>query len=143
MPARLASGKKIGLGPILNQIKALIKPLLDQVLQKAIGKLPEAVQPVAQKLAEKLGFSAPKPAEPATRTSDPSDAGGDAAIPPENAGAPVQATAGSDLATMQQEFDEQIAEALLAQDEVEFNLEVARLRSGSICRRDSRLRQSR
>lgn len=121
--------KKIGLGPILNRIKALIKPMLDQVLQKAIGKLPEAVQPVAQKLAEKLGFSMPKPATGAT--SAPSDAGGDVAIPPENAGAPVHAAAGSDLATMQQEFDEQIAEALLAQDEVEFNLEVARLRSGS------------
>ena len=32
---------------------------------------------------------------------------------------------------MQQEFDEQIAEALLAQDEVELNLEVARLQSSS------------
>ena len=57
---------KIGLGPILNKIKALIKPLLNRVLQKAIGKLPEAIQPAAQKLAEKLGFAAPKPAEPAT-----------------------------------------------------------------------------
>src|SRR5262245_32074441 len=120
---------KIGLGPILNKIKALIKPLLNQVLQKAIGKLPEAVRPMAQKLAEKLGFSTPKPATDATGA--PSDAGGDTAIPPEIAGAPVQAAAGSDLATMQQEFDEQIAEALLAQDEVEFDLEVARLRSGS------------
>ena len=78
---------KIGLGPILNKIKALIKPLLNRVLQKAIGKLPEAIQPAAQKLAEKLGFAAPKVAEPATA------AGGDAAIPPENAGSPVQAAA--------------------------------------------------
>jgi hypothetical protein len=121
--------KKIGLGPILNRIKALIKPMLDQVLQKAIGKLPEAVRPMAQKLAEKLGFSAPKPA--ASATNAPADAGGDAAVPPDNAGAPVQDAAGSDLAAIQQEFDEQIAEALLAQDEVEFNLEVARLRSCS------------
>ena len=123
---------KIGLGPILNKIKALIKPLLNQVLQKAIGKLPEAVQPMAQKLAEKLGFAAPKPAEPATSpASDKSGTGGDAALPPENVGAPVQAAAGSDPATMQTEFDEQIAGALLAQDEVELNMEVARLRSSS------------
>jgi hypothetical protein len=57
--------KKLGLGPIFNQIKALIRQLLNRVLQMAIGKLPEAVQPAAQKLAEKLGFSAPKPMEPA------------------------------------------------------------------------------
>ena len=123
---------KIGLGPILNKIKALIKPLLNQVLQKAIGKLPQAVQPMAQKLAEKLGFAAPKPAEPAIApASDTSGTGSDATLPPENVGAPVQAVAGSDTATMQTEFDEQIAEALLAQDEVELNMEVARLRSSS------------
>ena len=112
--------KKIGLGPILNQIKALIKPLLDRVLQKAIGKLPEAVQPVAQKLAEKLGFAAPKPAEAAP-----------AAIPPENVGAPMQAAAGSDLAAMQKEFDQQIAGVLLSHDEVELNTELARLRGNT------------
>lgn len=123
---------KIGLGPILNKIKALIKPILNQVLQKAIGKLPEAIQPAAQKLAEKLGFAAPKPAEPAMgAASDPSGAGGDAAIPTENVGAPVQAVAGDDLAAVQKEFDEQIAGALLAEDEVELNLEVAQLRSSS------------
>src|SRR4029077_10208144 len=102
-----------------------IKPLLNRVLQKAIGKLPEAIQPAAQKLAEKLGFAAPKAAEPATA------AGGGGAIPPENAGSPVQAAAGSDLATMQQEFDEQIAGALLAQDEAELDMEAAVLRSNS------------
>lgn len=123
---------KIGLGPILNKIKALIKPLLNQVLQKAIGKLPESVRPIAQKLAEKLGLVAPKPAEPAPgAAADTSGAVGDAAVPPENAGAPVQAAAGSDLAAAQQEFDQGIAEALLAEDEVEINLEIARLRNGS------------
>ena len=135
--------KKLGLGPILNRIKALIRPLLNKVLQMAIGKLPEAVQPAAQKLAEKLGFAAPKPVEPATGAAgDSSAAGGDAATPPESAGAPVQATAGSDLSQIQQEFDEQIAEALLAQDEAELNLEVARLQSSSIRRRDPCFRQS-
>jgi hypothetical protein len=130
---RVAKGiAKIGLGPILNKIKALIKPLLDQVLQKAIGRLPEAVQPAAQKLAEKLGVAAPKPAEPATAAvGDSSGAGGDAAIPPESVGSPVQAAAGGDLSAVQTEFDEQIAGAVLAQDEAELNMEVARLRSSS------------
>lgn len=123
---------QVGLGPILNKIKALIKPLLNQVLQKAIGKLPGPVQPVAQKLAEKLGFSAPKPAEPAMgAASDPAGASGDSAIPQESAESPVQAAAGSDLATVQQEFDEQIGGVLLAQDEPELNLEIARLRNGT------------
>ena len=36
---------KIGLGPILNKIKALVRPLLDKVLQTAIGRLPESVRP--------------------------------------------------------------------------------------------------
>ncbi|MGH7335541.1 MAG: hypothetical protein ACREKS_22905, partial [Candidatus Rokuibacteriota bacterium] len=122
----------LGLGPILGQIKALIKPLLDRVLQKAIGKLPEAVQPVAQKLAEKLGFARPKSAEPvAGAVSDSAGATGDSPAPPESVGSPVQAAAGSDPTTMQKEFDEQIAGALLAQDEVELTMEVARLRSGS------------
>jgi hypothetical protein len=123
---------KLGLGPILNQIKALIKPLLDKVLQKAIGKLPQAVQPAAWRLAEKLGFAAPKPAQPATgAVGDPSGTGSDAAPPPENAGEPVQPDAGGDLAALQAEFDEQIAGVLVAQDEVELNMEVARLRSSS------------
>jgi hypothetical protein len=123
---------KIGLGPILNKIKALVRPLLNRVLQKAIGKLPESVRPIAQKLAEKLGFAAPKPAEPATGgAADMSGVVGDAAAPPENAGAPVQAAGGGDLAAAQQEFDKGIAEALLADDEVEINLEIARMRNDS------------
>jgi hypothetical protein len=123
---------KIGLGPILNKIKALIRPLLNQVLQKAIGKLPETVRPIAQKLAEKLGFAVPKPAEPAmSAAGDSAGVSGDAAIPPENVGGPVQADASGDLAAAQQEFDQGIAEALMAEDEVEVNLEIARLRNGS------------
>ena len=55
------------LGPVLNKIKALVKPLLNQVLQKAIGKLPVAVQPTARKLAERLGL-APKPPAPVAGT---------------------------------------------------------------------------
>ena len=122
----VASGvAKLGLGPILNKIKALLRPMLNQVLQKAIGKLPEVVQPAARKLAEKLGFPISKSAEPA------SGAAADAAVPAENAGAPVQAAAGSDLSAIQQEFDLGIAEALLAEDEAELELEIAQMRSAS------------
>ena len=125
--------KKIGLGPILAQIKALIKPLLDRVLQKAIGKLPEVLQPAAQRLAEKLGFAVPKPAEPAAASvSDPAPAAGDAPTPPESVGSPVQAAAGSDPTAMQKEFDEQIAGALLAGDEVELAMEVTQLRGSAV-----------
>ena len=126
------AAKKLGLAPILNRIKALIRPLLNKVLQMAIGKLPVAVQPAAQKLAEKLGFAAPKPPEAVpSAAGDSAAAGGDVPTPPESAGAPVQPTAGDDVSQVQQEFDEQVAEALLAQDEAEFNLEVARLQSAS------------
>jgi hypothetical protein len=47
---------KLGLGPILEKLKALVKPLLKRVIQTAIGKLPVALQPVARKLAERLPF---------------------------------------------------------------------------------------
>jgi hypothetical protein len=122
----------VGLGPILNKIKALIKPLLNNVLQKAIGKLPEPVRPLAQKLAEKLGFAAPKRApSPVSAPTDQAAAGGGAAIPPEAAGGPVQDAVGGDLAAAQTEFDQGIAEALLADDEAELELEVARMQSNS------------
>jgi hypothetical protein len=117
--------KTVALGPLLGQLKLFVKPIINNVLQKAIGKLPEAVQPAAQKLAEKLGFASPKPAEPVANPA------GDTPSAPDTAGSPVQTTAGEDPSTMQQEFDEQIAGALLARDEVEINREVARLRSTS------------
>jgi hypothetical protein len=53
----------LGLGPILNRIKAIVRPMLNQVLQKAIGRLPAAIQPAAHMLAQRLGFRT-KPAAP-------------------------------------------------------------------------------
>src|SRR5215204_4300823 len=47
---------KLGLGPILGKLKALIKPLLKRVIQTAIGKLPPYLQPIARKLAERVPF---------------------------------------------------------------------------------------
>jgi hypothetical protein len=130
----------LALGPVLNKIKALVKPLLNQVLQKAIGKLPVAVQPTARKLAERLGL-APKPPAP----EPPTDAGagtgmdaGSVATPPEPAldptgdvGSPVQAGVGADVPEMQLEFDRQVAEAMLESDESAFELELARTRASS------------
>lgn len=49
-----AVGKILPIGPILNKIKALVKPLLDKVLKFAIGKLPKNLQPHAQTLAKKF-----------------------------------------------------------------------------------------
>jgi hypothetical protein len=64
--------------------------LLNRVMQKAIGRLPVAVQPVARKLAERLGLApkaAPAPSAPDTAapadvtrqvpTSEPSSRAGD------------------------------------------------------------------
>lgn len=124
----------LGLRPILNRIKALIKPLLNKVLQKAIGKLPVAVQPAAQMLARKLGFAAPAPA-PVEAASASADAAADGAIEgasqPDAAGSPVQPVAGDDAGALQQEFDEQIAQMMLAQDEVELDMEVAQIRTST------------
>jgi len=135
---------KIGLGPILSKIKALIRPLLNRVMQKAIGRLPVAVQPIARKLAERLGLapkaapapSAPDPAAPADVTAAGGDVGTQAAAQataaaaiPDDPGTPVAAAAGPDVTEMQTEFDEQIAEALLADDPQELELEIARSRS--------------
>ena len=83
--------KKIGLAPIFSKLKALIRPLLNSVLQKAIGRLPATVQPAAQLLAQKLGFSAPKPSEPALGGTEDSSA---PTPNPEGVGSSVQDTVG-------------------------------------------------
>lgn len=109
--------KTVALGPILNSLKSLLKPLLNSVLQRAIGALPALVQPAARKLAEKLGFAAPAPAP----SAEPA--------PAESAGSPVQATSAGNVEDVQEEFNAQLASAFLAQDEVELNMEVAQVRS--------------
>ena len=104
---------KIGLGPILNKIKALVKPLLDKVLQTAIGKLPESLRPAAQQLAERISGRRREDAN----DSAASDArrSGLAAAPstrrgaPADAGSAVQAPAGAGVTEIQQEFDQQLA----------------------------------
>jgi hypothetical protein len=116
--------KMLGLGPILKRIKALIKPLLSNVLQHAIGKLPANLRPAAQLLAQKLGFAAPEP----TDTMAEPDGGMFAGLPGA-LGSPVQPVAGDDSASLQEEFDQQIAQMMLAQDEVELEMEAAQVRT--------------
>ena len=113
-----------------------MKPLLDKVLQMAIGKLPESLRPAAQQLAEQISGrrrertsdSATSDASGAAATSA-AGASPDASAAPEDAGSAVQAPAGSDVTEMQQEFDQQLANLFLASDEVDLELEVARVRS--------------
>ena len=52
----ISAAAKLGLGPILDKLKGLVKPLLQRVIQTAIGKLPPNLQPMARKLADKLPF---------------------------------------------------------------------------------------
>jgi hypothetical protein len=117
--------KKVALGPIFSAIRAVLKPILNGVLQQAIGRLPAQVQPAAQQLAQKLGLQGAAAALPAAGAAD-------AALPTMPAttgGAAVQDAAGQDAVSTQQELDEQLAATLLAQDEVELNLETAQLRT--------------
>ncbi|MGC4093007.1 MAG: hypothetical protein QM756_34995 [Polyangiaceae bacterium] len=131
--------KKFGLGFVLGKLRALMQPFLQRVLLKVIGKLPVAVRPAARTLAGKLGLPLPPepsaPAAPLPAARAPSDAAAPAvtdaaapnpAPPVETAGAPVQAPAGPDVAALSQEFDQQLAQALLGQDEAELELEVLR-----------------
>lgn len=111
---------KLGLGPILNKLRGLIKPLLNKVLQMAIDKLPEAVRPAAEQLADRIFKRQPKSA---------GDGAADTATAPADSGSDAQAAAGASVTEVQQEFDQQLANLFLASDEVEMELEVARARS--------------
>lgn len=42
------------LGPVLGQLRRLVRPLLNRVLSLAIGRLPAPLQPAARRLADKL-----------------------------------------------------------------------------------------
>lgn len=126
--------KNLALGPILNKLKGLIRPLLNQVLQKAIGKLPASLQPVARKLGEKLGILRGEPTQPdSTSGAEPASAEPTAAEP---AGDPVQESVGQSMADVQQEFDEALAHSFLATEEAEIEFEVAQVRSAALVAAD-------
>lgn len=128
--------KSLAIGPILRQLRKVIRPLLERVLKRAIGKLPEPLRPLAQKLAERLGLARPATtaapdASSAEPSADASGAAADVATTPSSAVAGPQEPVGADGPTPQQELDEVMASALLAQDEDELNLEVAQLMEAS------------
>jgi hypothetical protein len=102
----VSAAAKLGLGPILNKIKALVRPLLKKVLETAIAKLPSQLQPIARKLAERL---------PMLKEYEEGSAFGET-----NA-------ATRDVAEIQYEFDRQVADLLFASDEVEQEAEVGRV----------------
>jgi hypothetical protein len=95
---------KLGLGPILNKLKGLIKPLLKRVIKTAIGKLPQSLQPIARKLARR---------HPLLR-----EIGEDTMSAAEMADT-------SEIAEIQYEFNQRIANLLFAPSEVEQDLELA------------------
>lgn len=102
----VSAAAKLGLGPVLNKLKALIKPLLKRVIQTAIGKLPSNLQPIARKLAEKLPF---------LKEFEESDE------------AYTEANEAYEIGDIQNEFNQQVADLLFADTEVEQDLEVARI----------------
>lgn len=109
----------MGLGPILDKIKAIVKPLLEKVLRTSIDKLPESARPAARQLAERI-----------TGAATGADAAGVATAPGDPA-AGAQPPAGGGATEIQQEFDRQLANLLTASGEVEMELEVAAVRGES------------
>lgn len=102
----LSAAAKLGLGPILNKLKALIEPLLKRVIQTAIGKLPTQLQPIARNLAERLPFMK-EFGESYERVSNYAET--------------------CEVAQIQYEFNQHVANLLFAHTEVEQNLEVAQI----------------
>jgi len=90
----------------LQKLKPLVKPLLKEVIQKAIGKLPSKYQPMVKKLAEQIPFL--KGIE-----------GSDEYLS-ENAET-------CEIAQIQYEFNQHVANLLFAHTEVEQDLEVAQV----------------
>jgi hypothetical protein len=102
----ISAAAKAGLGPILEKLKLLIKPLLQRVIQTAIGKLPAQLQPHARKLVERL---------PLLKELEEGDE-------------PLAENAETcEVARIQYEFNHNVANLLFAHDEVELELEVARM----------------
>jgi hypothetical protein len=94
----LAAAQKLGLGPIMEKLKKLVRPLLERVLKAAIDRLPSALQPVATQLAGKLPALFGKELEPAEE--------------------PALA-----IGHIQSEFNEQIAQLLLGESDIEYQAE--------------------
>jgi hypothetical protein len=96
---------KLGLGPILNKLLALVKPMIRRVIEIGIQKLPANLQPIARMLKDKLPFL--RELEQSERlSSEPGET--------------------SSVGEVQQEFNQGVANLLFAQTETEQDLEVSR-----------------
>jgi hypothetical protein len=89
----------------LEKLKVLIQPMLKRVIQTAIGKLPSHLQPIARKLAERMPFL--KELEDSYEPV-------------------IEAAETCEVAEIQYEFDQEIANILFARTEVEQELEIAK-----------------
>jgi hypothetical protein len=96
---------KWGLGPILNRLLAFVKPMIKGVVNSAILRLPKELQPMATMLRDKLPFL--KEFE-------------------ESEGNEPETSGTSEVAEIQNEFNQRVANLLFAQTEAEQDLEVAR-----------------
>ena len=104
----VSAAVKLGLGPVLEKLKGLIKPLLQRVIQTAIGKLPPHLQPIARKLADKIPF---------LKEYEESDE------------ALEDAPGSFEVSEIQNEFNQQVANLLFAGTEVELELELVRVQT--------------
>jgi hypothetical protein len=96
-----------GISGLIKKLEALVMPLLNQVLRMAMDKLPASVRPLAAQLAQRMfGTPAPAPAPAPAPTPAPAAA----------------APATPDVSDVQQQFDLELAQLLLAGDETEQEL---------------------
>ncbi len=105
---------KLGLGPILEKLKRLVRPLLNRVLKFALNKLPPTLLPVAQQLAKRFLGTAPEEQPPTEGAKEP-------AAPDQG----TQEPAAPDPAQVQVELDTEIANLLFASEEMEQELGIA------------------
>jgi len=94
-----------GLVPILNKLLVFVRPMIKAVVERAIKKLPRQLQPMAMMLRDKLPFL--KELE-------------------EGEGTVPETAATNEVAEIQNEFNQRVANLLFAQTEAEQDLEVAR-----------------
>ena len=104
-----------GIGALVRRLKALVKPLLDRVLKVAVDKLPADLRPAARQLAQRVLGTAGAGTATGTATSTGASAGAAPAGDASAGGADEPATA-PDVASIQQQFDLEMA-ALLFADE--------------------------
>jgi hypothetical protein len=115
-----AVGSLIPIGPILEKLKALVRPLLERVLQLALDRLPPVLRPAAEQLKDRLlgvhHDPAPSPPTPPPATAAPTT---------------------GDVGAVQHEFDTNVASLLLARDETDRDTIVAQAHEAAVPGPDS------